>query len=425
MLSFADAMAWPLAEVNRASREHRKPAAGFVMKRSDRRILTTHTGSLPRPADLVEALNAKELGQSHDTRALDSRVRRAIAEIVQQEADTGLDVINDGEHSKVSWMAYARGRLSGLEEIDSPVRFRGATRDSLAFPAAYEDMKVMLAGRSAAIVAKRTVRPKAWVCSGPIAYVGQSELRADIDNLKAALKGVKAEEAFVTAISPSNLELYYDNHYYGSAEEYLTALADAMHVEYKAIVDAGFVLQIDDPRMATHYNRTPNASIDDCRKFMALRVEAVNHALRGIAPDRVRFHTCYSVNIAPRLFDFELKHFVDLMLQVRAGGYAIEAANPRHEHEWELWREVRLPDDKILIPGVVSHCIHLVEHPELVAQRIVRFAEVVGRERVIAGTDCGFGTSGAGDEVHPDVAWAKLRSLVEGARIASKKLWAS
>ena len=394
------------------------------MKRSDHRILTTHTGSLPRPPDLVEALNAKELGENYDARALDDRVSRAIAEIVRHEADTGLDVINDGEHSKVSWMAYARGRLSGLEEIDSPVRFRGATRDSLAFPAAYEDMKIMLAGRSAAIVAKRTVRPKAWVCSGPIAYVGQNELRADIDNLKAALKGVKAEEAFVTAISPSNLELYYDNHYYGSAEEYLIALADAMHVEYKAIVDGGFVLQIDDPRMATHYNRTPDASIDDCRKFMALRVEAVNHALRGIPQDRVRFHTCYSVNVAPRLFDFELKHFVDLMLQIHAGAYAIEAANPRHEHEWELWREVRLPDDKILIPGVVSHCIHLVEHPELVAQRIVRFADVVGRERVIAGTDCGFGTSGAGDEVHPDVAWAKLRSLVEGARIASKKLWA-
>ena len=395
------------------------------MKRSDHRILTTHTGSLPRPPDLVEALNAKELGENYDARALDGRVSRAIAEIVRHEADTGLDVINDGEHSKVSWMAYARGRLSGLEEIDSPVRFRGATRDSLAFPAAYEDMKIMLAGRSAAIVAKRTVRPKAWVCSGPIAYVGQNELRADIDNLKAALKGVKAEEAFVTAISPSNLELYYDNHYYGSAEEYLIALADAMHVEYKAIVDGGFVLQIDDPRMATHYNRTPDASIDDCRKFMALRVEAVNHALRGIPQDRVRFHTCYSVNVAPRLFDFELKHFVDLMLQIHAGAYAIEAANPRHEHEWELWREVRLPDDKILIPGVVSHCIHLVEHPELVAQRIVRFADVVGRERVIAGTDCGFGTSGAGDEVHPDVAWAKLRSLVEGARIASKKLWVS
>jgi 5-methyltetrahydropteroyltriglutamate--homocysteine methyltransferase len=393
------------------------------MKRSDRKILTTHTGSLPRPSDLVEALNAKELGKDFDDRALASRVSRAITEIVQRQAETGLDVINDGEHSKVSWMAYARGRLSGLEEIDSPVRFRTATRDSQAFAAAYEDMKVMLAGRSSAIVAKRTVRPKAWVCTGPVAYVGQDELRADIDNLKAALKTVKAEEAFLTAISPSNLELYYENQYYRSDEEYLTALADAMHDEYQAIVDAGFLLQIDDPRMATHYNRTPDASIEDCRDFMALRVEAVNHALRGIAPDRVRFHTCYSVNIAPRVFDFELKHFVDLMLRINACAYAIEAANPRHEHEWELWRNVPLPDDKILIPGVVSHCIHLVEHPDLVAQRILRFASVVGRERVIAGTDCGFGTSGAGDEVHPDVAWAKLRSLVEGARIASKTLW--
>lgn len=394
------------------------------MKRSDHRILTTHTGSLPRPSDLVETLNAKELGKGYDERHLDDRVSRAIAEVVRRQTATGLDVINDGEHSKVSWMAYARGRLSGLEEIDSPVRFRGATRDSLAFPAAYEDMKVMLAGRSSALVAKRTVRPKAWICSGPVAYIGQDELRADIDNLKAALDGLKFQDAFLTAISPSNLELYYENHYYASAEEYLTALADAMRVEYKAIVDAGLVLQIDDPRMATHYNRTPDASIEDCRKFIALRVEAVNHALRGIPEDRVRFHTCYSVNIAPRVFDFELKHFVDLMLQIRAGAYAIEAANPRHEHEWELWREVPLPDHKILIPGVVSHCIHLVEHPDLVAQRILRFAGVIGRERVIAGTDCGFGTSAAGDEVHPDVAWAKLRSLVEGARIASKKLWA-
>jgi 5-methyltetrahydropteroyltriglutamate--homocysteine methyltransferase len=394
------------------------------MKRSERRVLTTHTGSLPRPPDLVEALNAKELGRTFDARALDKRVSRAVREVAQRQAETGLDVINDGEHSKVSWMAYARTRLSGLEEIDSPVRFRGATRDSLAFPAAYEDMKVMLAGRSSAIVAKRTVRPKAWVCTGPIAYVGQDELRADIDNLKAALDGVKAEEAFLTAISPSNLELYYENQFYRTAEEYLTALSDAMHVEYRAIVDAGFILQIDDPRMATHYNRTPNASIEECRKFMALRVEAVNHALRGIPEDRVRFHTCYSVNIAPRVFDFELKHFVDLMLKIRAGAYAIEAANPRHEHEWELWRDVALPDGKVLIPGVVSHCIHLVEHPGLVAQRLIRFASVVGRERVIAGTDCGFGTSGAGDEIHPDVAWAKLRSLVEGAEIASRTLWA-
>jgi 5-methyltetrahydropteroyltriglutamate--homocysteine methyltransferase len=393
------------------------------MKSSSDRILTTHTGSLPRPPDLVAALNGKELGERYDRTAYASRIRSAVSDIVRRQAGAGLDIIDDGEHSKVNWMAYARARLSGLEEIDSPVRFRGATRDSLAFPNAYEDMKVMLAARSSDIVAKRTVRPRAQVCTGPIVYVGQEELAADIENLKLALKDIAIEEAFMTAISPSNLEFYYENRYYATDEEYLTSLADAMRVEYKAIVDAGFLLQIDDPRMATHYNRAVDASIEDCRKFIALRVEAVNHALRGIPEDRVRFHTCYSVNIAPRVHDLELKYFVDLMLQIRASAYLIEAANPRHEHEWQLWQEVKLPDGKILIPGVVSHCIHLVEHPELVAQRIIRFAGVVGRERVIAGTDCGFGTSGAGDEVHPDVAWAKLQSLVEGARLASNRLW--
>jgi 5-methyltetrahydropteroyltriglutamate--homocysteine methyltransferase len=393
------------------------------MKFSADRILTTHTGSLPRPPDLVALLNSKEMGESYDGAAFSGRVRRAILEIVRQQANTGIDIVDDGEHSKVNWMAYARARLSGLEEIDSPVRFRGPTRDSLAFPRAYEDMKVMLAARSADIVPKRMVRPRAQVCSGTISYVGQDELAADIENLKLALENVSAEEAFMTAISPSNLELYYENLYYASDEQYLAALADAMHVEYKAIVDAGLLLQIDDPRMATHYNRAVNSSIDDCRKFIALRVETVNHALRGIPEDRVRFHTCYSVNVAPRVHDLELKHFVDLMLKIRAGAYLIEAANPRHEHEWQLWQDVKLPDGKILIPGVVSHCIHLVEHPELIAQRIVRFAQLVGRERVIAGTDCGFGTSGAGDEVHPEVAWAKLKSMVEGARLATHRLW--
>lgn len=394
-----------------------------MLKISSERILTTHTGSLPRPADLVAILNDKELGEGYDAAAFAARVRNAINDIVRRQAEVGIDVVDDGEHSKINWMAYARGRLSGLQEIDSPVRFRGPTRDSLAFAGAYEDTKIMLAARSSAIVAKRTVRPRALVCSGPIHYVGHDELKADIDNLKTALLGVAVEEAFITAISPSNLELYYENQYYPTDEEYLAALADAMREEYKAIVDAGFLVQIDDPRMATHYNRTPDASVEDCRKFIAIRVEAVNYALRGIPADRVRFHTCYSVNVAPRVHDFELKHFVDLMLKINAAAYVIEAANPRHEHEWQVWENVKLPDDKLLVPGVVSHCVHLVEHPELVAQRILRFADVVGRERVIAGTDCGFGTSGAGDEVHPDVAWAKLAALVDGAKIASGKLW--
>jgi 5-methyltetrahydropteroyltriglutamate--homocysteine methyltransferase len=393
------------------------------MKRSTGRILTTHTGSLPRPPDLMSLLNARELGESYDEAGFAARVRRAIGDIVRKQAETGLDVIGDGEHSKVNWWAYARARLDGLEELDSPVRFRGDTRDSLAFPGAYEDMKVMLAARSGTFVPKRMPRPTAFVCSGPIRYVGHDDLAADLANLRAALDGVDVAEAFITAVSPSNLELYYENRFYPSDEEYLAAIADAMHVEYKAIVDAGFLLQIDDPRMATHYNRAPDATVEECRRFIALRVEAVNHALRGLPEDRVRFHTCYSVNVAPRIHDFELRHFVDLMLKIRAGAYLIEAANPRHEHEWEIWRDVKLPEGKVLVPGVVSHCVHLVEHPDLVAQRIVRFAELVGRENVIAGTDCGFGTSGAGDEVHPDVAWAKLAALVEGARIASVRLW--
>jgi len=350
-------------------------------------------------------------------------VRRAISEIVAKQAKTGIDVVNDGEHSKVNWMAYARARLSGLGEIDAPPKFRGATRDSLAFPGAYDDTRVMLAARSGALVAKRHVRPRAQVCTGAIKYIGHAELAHDIANLKSALNGAKHEEAFMTAISPYNLELYYENRYYDRQEDYLAALAEAMRVEYLAIAKAGLLLQIDDPRMATHYNRALDASVEECRNFIALRVEAVNHALRGIPAERVRFHTCYSVNVAPRVHDFELRHFADLMLRINAGAYLIEAANPRHEHEWQVWQEVNLPADKILVPGVVSHCVQLVEHPELVAQRIERFAAVVGRERVIAGTDCGFGTSGAGDEVHPEVAWAKLAALVEGARIASGRLW--
>src|SRR5262249_49509801 len=245
----------------------------YAMKFSVDRILTTHTGSLPRPSDLVALLNSKELGERYDREAFSCRIRRAISEIVRQQVDTGIDIVDDGEHSKVNWMAYARTRLSGLEEIESPVRFRGPTRDSLAFPRAYEDMKVMLAARSADIVPKRTVRPRAQICSDAVSCVGQEELAADIKNLKLALENTSVGEAFMTAISPSNLALYYENRYYASDEQYLAAHADATHVEYKTIVGAGFLLQIDDPRMATHYNRAINSSIEDCRRFIGLRVE--------------------------------------------------------------------------------------------------------------------------------------------------------
>jgi 5-methyltetrahydropteroyltriglutamate--homocysteine methyltransferase len=235
--------------------------------------------------------------------------------------------------------------------------------------------------------------------------------------------GKTPADLFMTAISPNNLEYYHRNGYYKTDDEHLKAIANAMNVEYRAIVDAGFVLQIDDPRMATHYNREPDASIEDCRKFIARRVEVVNLALTGIPRDRVRFHTCYSVNVAPRVYDLELRHYIDLMLRINAQAFSFEAANPRHDHEWTVWKETKLPDDIILIPGVVSHCVHLVEHPELVAQRIERYAGIAGRDRVVASNDCGFATSAAGDEVNTEVAWAKLEALIEGARIASTRLW--
>ena len=392
------------------------------MQQSRQRIITTHTGSLPRPADLIAPLQAKDGGNTYDAAALAARVRQSVFEIVRKQAATGLDIIGDGEHSKSSFTAYLGTRLGGLSRASEPYKAYAVTRDAQAFPEVYAENRIMLAARPRPV--QKSPAGMRWLrCSGPITYIGRAEVEADIANLKAAMAEVGATEGFITALSPSNLEVFYRNDYYRTAEEYLTALADAMHVEYKAIVDAGLLLQIDDPQLVTYYDRTPGIGIEECRKFIALRVEVLNHALRGIPADRVRFHTCYSTNIAPRAHDLELKHYIDLMLKINAAAYSFEASNPRHEHEWAVWRDVKFPADKILLPGVVSHCVSLVEHPELVAQRILRYAEVVGRERVIASTDCGFGTSAAGDEVHPDVAWAKLKALVEGARLASAALW--
>jgi 5-methyltetrahydropteroyltriglutamate--homocysteine methyltransferase len=392
------------------------------MKRSERRILTTHVGSLPRPRELLQPLHARDSGDAYDAAALERAILVSTQEVVRRQAQLGIDVLNDGEHGRASFATYANTRIGGLErERHPPPHIGRPTRDSLEFPAVYAEMKKMFAARR-----ELTGRPEdavSLVCTGPIKYVGHKEINADIAHLKAAAAGVPAEEAFVTAISPTNLEMYFENRYYKSEEEYLFALAGAMREEYKAIVDAGFVLQVDDPRLITHWNRVPDLSLQQNRKFIELRIDALNHALEGIPQERVRFHTCYSINVAPRVHDLEMKHYADLMLKVRAQAYSIEAANPRHEHEWRIWKDIKLPDDKVLIPGVVSHCVYQVEHPELVAERIERFAGVVGRERVIAGTDCGFATSRAGDEVHPDVAWAKLASLVEGARIATSRLW--
>jgi 5-methyltetrahydropteroyltriglutamate--homocysteine methyltransferase len=395
------------------------------VKRSDTRILTTHCGSLPRPPRLVEVLAARDLHEPVDPVELSDQIRESVSSTVHRQSTCGLDIVNDGEQSKSSFSSYVALRLGGLTPLHAQSGFRGETRDTLQFPGAYAEMKAMYAARPANAQKRGGaggVR-EAYACTAPITYTGQQYVQEDIDNLRSALEGVQVEEAFLTGLSPSNVALYHRNDFYNTEEEYLFALADAMHVEYQMIVDAGFLLQIDDPRMATHYDRHPGLSVEECRKFIGLCVEVVNHALKGIPEDRVRFHTCYSTNVAPRVHDLELRHFVDLMLQIRAGAYSFEAANPRHEHEWRVWQDVDLPPDKLLVPGVVSHCITLVEHPELVAQRIARFAGVVGRERVIASNDCGFATAGAGDEVHPDVAWAKLDALVEGARLASATLW--
>jgi 5-methyltetrahydropteroyltriglutamate--homocysteine methyltransferase len=392
------------------------------MQRSTDRILTTHTGSLPRPMALVAPLNAKDFGQDYDAVALAAAVRQSVIAVVRKQAEVGIDSVNDGEHSKSSFTAYLRTRLAGLSQTATPYRAYGPTRDYLAFTGAYDEAAAMLAARpSAAIRPMRNQRNTA--CTGPIRYVGLHEVQADLDNLGAALAQVPALEGFVTALSPTNLEAFYRNDFYSSEDDYLAALADAMGEEYRAIAAAGFILQIDDPRLVTHYDRSPGLSLEDTRAFMSKRVEVLNHALAGIPEESIRFHTCYSTNIAPRAHDLELKDYVDLMLRIRAGTYSFEAANPRHEHEWEVWESVKLPPGRILMPGVVSHCVALVEHPRLVAQRIVRYARIVGRENVVASTDCGFGTSAVGDQVHPDVAWAKLQALVDGARIASKELW--
>ncbi|HEY7061182.1 MAG TPA: cobalamin-independent methionine synthase II family protein [Chloroflexota bacterium] len=391
------------------------------MKRSTDRIITTHVGSLPASTELLRLTFAKDAGQPYDREAYARQVREAVMDDVRRQAELGIDVLGDGEQSKYSFATYSRARLGGFELTDKPYGARTPTRDARAFPAVYEEQAAMYAARPSKV--GMSAARSALVCTGPITYVGQEDVQTDIANLRDAMRAVGAEDGFLPATSPNNLGMYHGNEYYRTQEEYLTALADAMNEEYRAIVDAGFVVQIDDPWLATYYSRAVDASIEDCRRVIAAGVEVVNYALRGIPQEMTRFHTCYSTNVAPRVHELELKHYLDLMLQINVGGYSIEASNPRHDHEWALFENTKLPDDRVIIPGVVSHCVALVEHPELVAQRIVRYAGVVGRERVIASNDCGFGRTSAGDEVHPDVAWAKLAALTEGARLATRQLW--
>lgn len=383
------------------------------MKRSTDRILTTHVGSLPRPADLVPLMRSVDRGEPYDEKARAAQVKQAVKDVVNKQIEHGLDIINDGEMGKPGFINYANERLGGFERAASSGKAQWAgTRETIAFPEFY--------GLASGASEDKRLR---MVCTGPISYKGHDQIRADIEILKAALLEGKVAEAFLPAASPNMLANFQRNAYYKSDEEFLFAIADGMREEYRAIVEAGFLVQIDDPGILGHYMRNPGIRLDDWRKWAEVRVEAINYSLRGISAERVRYHTCHGINMGPRVHDMPLENYVELMLKVNAGGYSFEAANPRHEHEWRVWESVKLPEGKILIPGVITQSTVLVEHPQLVADRIERFANLVGRENVIASADCGFASSAMSDEIHPTVVWAKFKSLAEGAQIATSRLY--
>lgn len=388
------------------------------MRRSTERILTTHVGSLPRPPELIEVMIAEDRGETVDREVYEDKLKRAVNAIVARQVELGVDIVDDGELSKRGFAVYAHERLGGLTATGRARPSPWAeSREALSFPEFYAPAVRPHSGAP-------TASNMAFACTGPIVYKGEPQLQRDLANLKAAVAESDAGEAFVPAISPSDVAGNQINEHYGSDEEFLYAIADAMNVEYRAIVDAGFLLQIDDPRLVNYYIKNPELGVQECRAWAETQVEAINHSLNGIPEDRVRYHTCYGINMGPRVHDMEMKDIVDIVLKIHAGAFSFEAANPRHEHEWRIWEEVGLPEGKSIIPGVITHSSVLVEHPELVAERLMRFARVVGRENVIAGGDCGFGTqASATPEIHPTIVWAKFAAMVEGARIASSRLW--
>lgn len=394
------------------------------MKRSLERILTSHVGSLARADSLIPLLRLREQGQPYDREELARRVREAVTDVVRKQVEAGIDIVTDGEQGKSSFYGYVVERFSGFERKPpapgKEMRPRAAGREYLAFPDYYawsERIAEPFGGR-------RGRGHGVDTCTGPVSYKGHEAVQADIANLKAAIVGRANEDVFMPAISSAYVAATFANEYYRTHEEYEQAVSDAMREEYKAIVDAGFILQIDDPRLVTYYMMHPDLSVADCRKWAAERVEVINDSLRDIPPEKVRFHTCYSIDVGPRIHEMALKDIVDIILKINAGAYSFEAANPRHEHEYHVFERVKLPADKILIPGVISHTTNLVEHPELIAERIVRFAKIVGRENVIAGADCGFAASALRfNDTHPSVAWLKFAALAEGARLATRELW--
>jgi len=395
------------------------------MKRSQGRILTTHVGSLVRPKEVVETLQRKPDGQpfSDSQRAL---LARHVAEAVRLQAAAGIDVPSDGEYSKTGFSQYITDRLTGFElRTDLAPRGGGTTRsrDRRRFAEAYDEIEGS-SQNAPTSTGQPQLQMRHTVCTGPIAYRGQAAVQTDIANFNAALAGQRFEEAFIPAVAPGTIELQRGNHFYKTEEEYLYAIADAMKIEYRAIVDAGFVLQIDDPRMVTEWDSMdPAPTPEEYRRFAAVRIEALNHALAGLPQDRVRYHMCWGSWHGPHTTDAPLREIAPVILQINAGAVSLEAANPRHEHEYHVWESVKFTEGKIIIPGVIAHTTNCVEHPELVAERIIRYARLVGRENVIAGVDCGFAQGVATARVHPSIMWEKFRMLAEGARLASRRLW--
>jgi 5-methyltetrahydropteroyltriglutamate--homocysteine methyltransferase len=380
------------------------------MKRSTDRFLTTHTGSLPRPETLIKTMYAKEEGVPVDAVALEQRVAEAVAGVVLKQAEAGIDIINDGEMSKPSYATYIKDRLAGFGGDDN----RFVYQDLVGFPGLAKRV-FGDPGRS---------RRRTPSCNAAVQVRDPQAAHTDVAHLRAALSQVTAQEGFLTAASPGVVSLFFRNEHYATEEDYLYAIAEAMRVEYETIVDAGFVLQLDCPDlgMGRHIQHA-DLSLAEWRKKAQLHVEALNHALRNIAPERVRMHLCWGNYEGPHHCDVPLADVIDIVFKARPGAISLEAANPRHAHEWALFKAVKLPEGKVLIPGVIESKSNFIEHPELIAQRIGRYADLVGRENVMAGSDCGFGTWVGQAAVDPDVVWAKFTAMAEGARIASKKFW--
>jgi len=380
------------------------------MKRSTDRILTTHTGSLPRPGDLLSMMTAAESGGDANPKQLQTRIRSAVAEVVRKQVHAGVDIVNDGEASKPSYSTYVKDRLTG---------FNGeADVMAIADLADYPEYGERFARQGVLDILKRPA------CTGPISYRNLDAVNQDIADLKAAIAESKPAEAFLTAASPGVISIFLGNHHYKTHEAYLAALADAMKTEYTAIHEAGLILQVDCPDFAMgRHIQFPDATVDEFRRNLALHVEALNHALAGIPEDRVRIHLCWGNYEGPHHRDIPIRDIIDIVFKAHAAGISYEGANPRHEHEWAVFKDVKLPSGKVLIPGVIDSTNNYIEHPELIAQRITNLAGVVGRENVIAGSDCGFATVAGYTPVDPKITWAKLASMSEGAKLASQQLW--